>query len=54
MFTYWYSNTLVESVYLNKGKLDNKMIETMNTDPQRDIKQLNKLTTALQNNLDKW
>ena len=34
--------------------MDNKMIETMNTDPQRDIKQLNKLTTALQRNFNNW
>lgn len=40
IFTFWYSNTLVASVYLNKGKLINKMIEDMNSDPLRDEKML--------------
>ena len=40
VFTYWYANSLVESVNLNKGKMHEKMIEDMNTDPNRDRKQL--------------
>lgn len=47
IFTYWYSNNLVTSVYLNKGKLINKMIEDMNSDPLRDEKMLAKFQNKL-------
>ena len=36
IFTYWYANSLVSSVTMNNGKMDEKMIEDMNTDPKRD------------------
>ena len=38
LFTYQYANTLVESVNQNKGRMDPKMIEAMNSDPKRDEK----------------
>ena len=36
IFTYWYANSLVDSVELNNGKMDKVFIETMNNDPKRD------------------
>lgn len=36
IFTYWFSNTLIESVRLNKGKMVDEMVEDMNKDPKRD------------------
>ena len=38
LFTFYYANTLVESVRGNKGKMASCMIEDMNTDPKRDEK----------------
>lgn len=46
-FTYWYANNLVDSVNMNKGKLHPKMLETMNTDPQRDVKLLKEFQAKL-------
>ena len=54
ILTYWYSNTLVDSVYLNKGRLVNKMIESMNSDPDRDHKLLKKFLANLQANVEQW
>ena len=40
LFTYWYANTLVDSVELNNGKMHPLFIEDMNTNPLRDEKLL--------------
>jgi hypothetical protein len=54
LFTYWYANTLVESVKLNKGKMASCMIEDMNTDPRRDEKVTTHFETKLLTNFENW
>ena len=47
---YWYANTLVESVNLNQGRMDPKMIESMNSEPTHDEKVLAHFQKKLQSN----
>ena len=54
ILTYWFANSLIESVNLNKGKLDLRMIETMNSNPKRDEKLLKKFTVKLNNLHECW
>ena len=54
LFTYWYVNTLVDSVELNNGKMDALFIENMNSDPKRDERLLHKFQLRLGLNLDAW
>jgi len=54
IFTFWYSNSLVANVNLNKGKLIDKMIEDMNSDPRRDEKLLAKFQDSLQVSHAAW
>ena len=36
ILTFWFANTLIDSISHNKGKMDDRMIEDMNSDPKRD------------------
>lgn len=54
LFTFWYANTLVDSIELNNGKMDNLFIENMNTDPKRDEKLLANFQNRLKANHDSW
>lgn len=53
-FTYWYSNTLIDSVALNGGKLEECMIEDMNDNPDRDRQLLLKFQERLQSSYERW
>ena len=54
IFTFWYSNNLIDSVQMNGGRLHESMIEDMNTDPDRDRKQLLRFQERLQANYEMW
>ena len=54
LFTFWYANTLVDSIELNSGKMDQLFIENMNTDPKRDEKLLANFQNQLKANHESW
>lgn len=54
LFTYWYANSLVDSVELNKGKMNPLFIESMNVDPTRDQIMLNRFQNKLIVNHENW
>ena len=53
-FTLWYANTLVDSIELNNGKMDQLFIENMNTDPKRDEKLLANFQHQLKASHESW
>ena len=54
LWTYWYANNIVDCVNENKGIMDEKMIEDMNTDSLRDEKMLHKFQSKLLQNHEEW
>ena len=54
LFTFWYANTLVDSIELNNGKMDQLFIENMNADPKRDEKLLANFQNRLKANHQSW
>ena len=54
ILTFWFANTLVDSISVNKGKMDEKMIEEMNRDPKRDEILLEYFKTKLSSNIEAW
>ena len=53
-FTYWYSNNLVDAVRMNNGKMHERMIEDMNSDPNRDQKLLLRFQERLNASFESW
>ena len=52
--TFWYANPLIDSVSANNGQMHKKMIEDMNTDPERSERLLKHFQDKLRANAKQW